>query len=143
MVTTKIFIGSFFLLISCQSPEDARLEREYQFERNIDSLQMESFKIPDSINTALIIATYYDPENAIQSLLVFENADKKSVLKIDYLADRTSTVDELEILKPKEFRSNRFLVEYVVEDNSVHRIKMRRNEGPMQRSQEYRRTDRD
>lgn len=142
---TKIFTRSLFLsfLISCHSPEDERLEREYQFERSIDTLQMESFKIPDSINTSLIICSYFDAEFNIHSFLVYKDADKNSVDKIDYVSDSTATVDQLEILKPNEFRSNRYLVEYVVEQSSVHRIQMRYSQGPMQKSKEYKRTDRD
>lgn len=129
--------------MSCKSPEDERLEREYQFERSIDTMQIQSFRIPDSINTSLIICSYFDPEFNIQSLLVYKTAEKTSVDKIDYLQDSTSTVDQLEILKPNEFRSNRYLVEYVVEQSAVHRIQMRHHEGAMQKSQQYKRTDRD
>ena len=132
------------VFVACKSPEDEKLEREYQFERSIDTMQMESFRIPDSINTSLIICSYFDPQFNIHSLLVYKNADKKSVDKIDYLVDSTATVDQLEILKANEFRSNRYQMDYVVEQNSVHRIQVRQGgQYTLQKSQEYNRTDRD
>jgi len=136
-----LFIASNFF--SCQSPEDLKVEKQYQFERKIDTLQMENFKIPDSINTKLILASYYNNEYDIQTLLVYSDSTHEMVRKIDYLKDSTSDIDELMVLKRNEFRSSLYNVEYVIHENSVSMIHIRVGEGAIPRSKEYRRTDRD
>ncbi len=132
----------FFILLSCTNDEER--EPELLFKRKIDKLDMESFKIPDSINTALIIVSYYDPESDIHTLLVYNDGEKKSARKIDYLPDSTSLSERLEILKPNEFRSTHYTVDYIVNENTVSMIYIRkRYEIPLPQSKEFRRTDRD
>jgi|GEM_PF-3393459 len=130
-----------FGISACNDTEEK--DPEFVFTRKIEALQMESFNIPDSINTSLILATFYNAEYDIQSLLVYADTTKQTVLKIDYLADSTSIQEELEILKIKEFRSTIHSVEYVIGENTVTMIKMRVSNGPLQRSKSFRRTDRD
>lgn len=128
-------------LSACNDEE--KTNPEFVFKRKIDQMAMESFKIPDSINTSLILATYYNSEYDTQTLFVYTDSTKKTVKKIDYLPDSSSSADQLEILKRNEFRSDRYHVDYVIHENSVTMIHERINQGPQPQSKEYRRTDRD
>ena len=140
---TKLFFFpiAVFGLLSCNDP-DSKDER-FIFERKIEKMEMESFKIPDSINTSLIIATYYNSDYDSQSLFVYKDETKKSVKKIDYLADSTIAVDQLEILKRNEFRSALYKVDYVIKENTISIISTYPYDHSSRIGKEYRRTDRD
>jgi len=138
-----LFSAIGFVLFSCSGSDDQ--DPEFVFKRKIEKMEMESFKIPDSINTSLIIATFYNSDFDSQSLFVYTDENKKSAKKIDYLADSTVSVDQLEILKRNEFRSALQKVDYVIKENSVSIISTfpYDHSAPSKISKEYRRTDRD
>ena len=104
----------------------------------LEQQRIENFKIPDSINKTLMVATYYDVHSKCHSLIVFNDSTKKTATQIQYLSDSTFTMDKLESTKFNEFTSifNKGL--YLVKENAVAYTYINGNQSV---SFEYPRTD--
>src|SRR5688572_8557171 len=93
------FSAFLFFSFSCDEREDdASIEQAYlqdvlkskERQREIDG-----FVIPDSINTSLIVASYYEEEPKGNSIIVFSDTSKNEAIKIKFFPDHTSTCDQL------------------------------------------------
>jgi len=117
-----LFIFSLALLgcnnekpIETTAPEQPLGEVGFQ---SVDSVT-KSFVLPDSINTALIIATYVELDPESHTLIVYSNNDKKKATLIRYLNDGTVSTDKLEAVSETVLRSTLSKNEYHINDSAV------------------------
>jgi len=74
--------------------------------------------IPDSIDTQLIVAKYYDEESHTNSIILYDDTNKISAKRLTFLVDS----NDVDILKPKskrEFISTFNKAEYIVSEGTV------------------------
>lgn len=128
---------------SCNSgTEETALEKTFQ--NKIQLLEMENFKIPDTINTSLLIACYQETDPAGYTILVYHNENRKTVAKIKYQADGSVVTDSLLPVRFNEFRSAHYNLEYIVTKRSVtsvYKEKSCTNFASLSGTTEYARTD--
>jgi hypothetical protein len=117
------FSAIAFLSFSCEDlKDDASVEQAYlqdvlkskERQREIDG-----FIIPDSINTALIVASYYEEEPKGNSIIVFSDTSKTDAIRIKFFSDHTSTWDKLKKISFNTFKSIHNGGEYVIKDKIV------------------------
>ncbi|MDZ4666235.1 MAG: hypothetical protein SGJ15_15265 [Bacteroidota bacterium] len=72
--------------------------------QSVDSVT-KSFVIPDSINTALIIATYVEIDPECHTLLVYTDNTKKKAVQIRYLNEGGVITDKLDVVSETLLRS--------------------------------------
>jgi hypothetical protein len=87
---------------------------------NNDSIKFHhtNLGIPDSIDTQLIVATYYDEESQTHSIILYDDTNKASAKRLTFLIDSI----DIDILKPKserEFISTFNKAEYIVNKSTV------------------------
>ncbi len=81
-----------------------------------------SFVLPDSIETALLIAMFDENNPPGHSILVYTDNNKSAARKIKYLADKTVLVESLTLTSYRELRCNATNSVYLIKDKSVTRI---------------------
>jgi hypothetical protein len=72
----KVHMVVLCTLMACNCPDEGELQSVYN--GRIDKLETEAFKLPDSINTKLIIATCQHPEFGLQTIFMFCDTSKKN-----------------------------------------------------------------
>ena len=80
------------------------------------------FYVPDSIDKALIVTTYYDLDTKAHSVIVFADTNKKTAWNFNFLPDSTIQRDKLEQKNYNEFASISGGVQYIVTPKSVTKI---------------------
>ena len=83
--------------VSAEAPSNVGFE-------SVDSVT-KSFVIPDSINTAVIIATYVEIDPESHTLLVYTDNTKKKALQIRYLNEGGVVTDKLDVVSETLLRS--------------------------------------
>ncbi len=78
----------------------------------------QTFTLPDSINTVLIIATYVEIDPESHTLIMYAKPDKKKALHIRYLNDGKVASEELNVVSETLFRTKTGN-EFVITDSSV------------------------
>lgn len=77
------------------------------------------FMLPDSINTALIIATYVEIDPESHTLLMYANTNKKEAKRVRYLDDGSVTTDKLLAISETVLRSADKKLEFTINDSMV------------------------
>jgi hypothetical protein len=134
-----------FMFICCDQ-EDTAEKKEISWEealnKKIEERESETFTIPDSINTSLIIATYYEEKHEESpnghSIILYADSTKSSAVKIKYLSDSTALTDKLKSVKYNEFKSIYYNIGYVVKEHVVSEIYVVAN---LSHSRDFDRTD--
>jgi hypothetical protein len=80
------------------------------------------FVLPDSIDTALLIAMFDENDPPGNSILVYTDNNKSAAKKIKYLDDKTVLVERLTLSNYRELRCNATNSVYLIKDKSVTRI---------------------
>jgi hypothetical protein len=119
----KLVLILSIALVSCSNekpvetttPEQPLGEVGFQ---SVDSVT-KAFVLPDSINTALIIATYVELDPESHTLIVYTNNDKKKATLIRYLNDGSVSTDKLEAISETVLRSTLSKNEYHINDSAV------------------------
>jgi hypothetical protein len=65
----------------------------------------QTFTLPDSINTGLIIATYVEIDPESHTLIMYARPDKKSAIHIRYLNDGKVLTEKLVVVSETLFRT--------------------------------------
>lgn len=119
----KIIIIAYFLS-SCSNNKTPETKQAESLTTNMvdiatpDSIT-KTFVIPDSINTALIIATYVEIEPESHTLLIYDDVSKKTASLLRYLNDGKVTKEKLEVISENIFKKPATKEEYNVNDSSV------------------------
>lgn len=79
----------------------------------------QTFTLPDSINTGLIIATYVEIDPESHTLLMYTGADRKKAKQVRYLNEGGVSIDPLDVVSETLFRSPTKKYEYQITDSSV------------------------
>ncbi|MES2678964.1 MAG: hypothetical protein V4635_03725 [Bacteroidota bacterium] len=77
------------------------------------------FVVPDSINTALLIAMFDENDPPGHSILLYADTNRKTAKKIKYNGDKTVLVESLSLSNYRELRSNTTNSVYLIKDKSV------------------------
>jgi hypothetical protein len=130
------------VVFGCIDEQERKMQLVYN--AKIEGMKSEAFRLPDTIDTKLIIASCYSPGNGLQTIFMYRDTLKAIVKKIDFVSDSTSNVEDLQIIKLNEFHSPVLNVDYVIEDKTVSLIHRRNQDGfRTPQSLTLRRTDRD
>ncbi|MBK9283821.1 MAG: hypothetical protein IPM51_05815 [Sphingobacteriaceae bacterium] len=83
--------------------------------------KLEEFKIPDSINTSLIICAFDEhvPLNG-RTFIVYDDTTRISATKISYLIDSTIKTEALIKIRDDEFKSKFTAENYRIASNKVY-----------------------
>ena len=110
------------LLISCDNKKPAENTSTVQA-TGVDITAPDSitqtFTLPDSINTTLIIATYVEIDPESHTVLLYTGNDKKKAKQIRYLNEGGVAIDPLDVVSEALFRSPTKKYEYQITDSSV------------------------
>lgn len=79
----------------------------------------QTFMLPDSINTGLIIATYVEIDPESHTILIYANNDKKAAKLVRYLNDGSVTTDKLQIISETNLRSADKKYDFTINDSFV------------------------
>jgi hypothetical protein len=82
-----------------------------------DSIR-QTFTLPDSINTGLIIATYVEIDPESHTLIMYAKSDKKKAMQLRYLNDGKVSSEELNIISETSFKTKTGN-EFIITDSSV------------------------
>lgn len=77
------------------------------------------FMLPDSINTALVIATYVEIDPESHTLLMYANTTKKEAKRVRYLDDGSVSSDKLQVVSETVLRSQDKKLEFTINDSMV------------------------
>lgn len=116
-----IVIGSIW---SCSNHKATEVNKAETTTTNIVDIEAsdsitKTFVIPDSINTALIIATYVEIEPESHTLIIYNDISKKTATVLRYLNDGTVSKDKLEVVSENIFRQSATKEAYEITDSSV------------------------
>jgi hypothetical protein len=121
IISTTIILAHF--LISCdeaKSKQDIESHLKSVLEEKAQQKEIDSFVIPDSINTSLIVVTFFEfHEPRGHSIIVYNDSNKTTATKIKYLLDSTVQTDPLRTTKFNEFVSIINKSIYIVRENTV------------------------
>jgi hypothetical protein len=78
----------------------------------------QTFTLPDSINTGLIIATYVEIDPESHTLIMYAKVDKKKAVQIRYLNDGHVSTEELSVISETQFKTKSGN-EFIITDSSV------------------------
>ena len=83
--------------------------------------KLEEIKIPDSINTSLVIAMYDEhlPQEG-RTIIVYDDSSRTSVTKISYLIDSSIKKEPLLKIREDEFKSKFTSENYIITMNNVY-----------------------
>jgi len=120
VISTTLILSNF--LFSCdetKSEQDIGTHLQTVLEEKARQREIDSFVVPDSINTSLIVATFYEIHPKGHSLIVNNDTGKTTATKIKYLPDSTVLTDPLQTTKFNEFTSTINKSVYIVRENTV------------------------
>jgi hypothetical protein len=78
----------------------------------------QTFTLPDSINTGLIIATYVEIDPESHTLIMYAKVDKKKAMQVRYLNDGKVSTEELSVISETQFKTKSGN-EFIITDSSV------------------------
>lgn len=85
-------------LTSCNEPDadpDYKKTLDAALEQRTHQREIESFVIPDSVNTDLIAATYYEEIMDCHSMILYHDTSRTTASRIRYFGDSVSVASDL------------------------------------------------